>query len=195
MSADTLMTLAELADAAAAVVSDVDQASARVREKPDVRTVRYYTTLGLLDRAAEMRGRTAYYNERHLRQLVAIKRLQSEGLTLQQVQERLLGATSKLLRELAPLPALAERETKKPLARGNFWRERPAKPAPPHETLKTLKTITLAADVLLTAALPAELTANDQQALLEAAAPLLRWLEQQRGSGASAAPQPEKEQS
>jgi DNA-binding transcriptional MerR regulator len=177
------------------VVSDVDQASGRVREKPDVRTVRYYTTIGLLDRAAEMRGRTAYYSERHLRQLVAIKRLQADGLSLQQVQARLLGATNKTLRELAPLPALPEREAKPQVSRGNFWRQQPVKPAPAGESIKSLRTLTLAADVLLTAALPAELTANDQQALLEAAAPLLRWLEQQRGTSGDAAPQPEEEQS
>ena len=42
--------------------------SRRVRWQPDARLVRYYTTLGLLDRPAEMRGRTAYYRDRHLLQ-------------------------------------------------------------------------------------------------------------------------------
>src|SRR5256885_341273 len=65
----------------------------RVRDVPDPRTIRYYTTLGLLDRPGELRGRTALYGRRHLLQLVAIKRLQAQGLTLNQVQERLLGLT------------------------------------------------------------------------------------------------------
>src|SRR5262245_45243958 len=53
--------------------------NSRIREVPDRRTIRYYTTLGLIDRPAEMRGRTALYGRRHLLQLVAIKRLQARG--------------------------------------------------------------------------------------------------------------------
>src|SRR3954469_2891373 len=76
----------------------------RVRQVPDLRTIRYYTTLGLLDRPAEMRGRTALYGRRHLLQLVAIKRLQAHGLTLQQIQEKLLGQTDAALRRIAQVP-------------------------------------------------------------------------------------------
>jgi hypothetical protein len=47
------------------------QASGRVREVPDTRAIRYYTTLGIFDRPAAMRGRTALYGPRHLFQLVA----------------------------------------------------------------------------------------------------------------------------
>ena len=36
------------------------QPSGRVREVPDLRTIRYYTTLGLLDKPVEMRGRRAF---------------------------------------------------------------------------------------------------------------------------------------
>src|SRR4051794_16826477 len=75
--------------------------SGRIRDVPDLRTTRYYTTLGLLDRPAEMRGRTALYGPRHLLQLVAVKKLQAGGLSLAQVQERLAGATEAALRELA----------------------------------------------------------------------------------------------
>ncbi len=80
------------------------QPSARVREIPDKRTIRYYTTLGLLDRPAEMRGRTAYYGRRHVLQLVALKRLQSQGLSLVEVQSVLLGADDGALARLADLP-------------------------------------------------------------------------------------------
>ena len=76
-------------------------ASGRVRDVPDLRTIRYYTTLGLIDRPAEMRGRTALYSRRHLLQLVAIKRLQARGLSLAQVQEQLLGASDVMLGRLA----------------------------------------------------------------------------------------------
>ncbi len=69
------------------------QANGRVREVPDQRTIRYYTTLGLIDRPAEMRGRTALYGVRHLLQLVAIKRLQTHGLSLAEIQTRVVGRT------------------------------------------------------------------------------------------------------
>lgn len=80
------------------------QSSNRIRPVPDARTIRYYTTLGLLDPPAEMQGRTAFYNKRHVMQLVCIKRLQASGLSLAQVQQRLAGATTKKLATIAALP-------------------------------------------------------------------------------------------
>lgn len=94
---ETLWTIDELGARVAEALSAADQAAGkmngRVREVPDLRTIRYYTTLGLIDRPAEMRGRTALYGRRHLLQLVAIKRLQSRGLSLADVQRELLGRT------------------------------------------------------------------------------------------------------
>ena len=81
--------------------------SGRVRDVPDLRTIRYYTTLGLLDRPAAMRGRTALYGPRHLLQLVAIKRLQARGLSLAAVQERVVGLSDASLRRLAAAEAAA----------------------------------------------------------------------------------------
>lgn len=80
------------------------QESARIRSVPDTRAIRYYTTLGILDRPAEMKGRTAYYGRRHLLQLVAIKRLQSEGLKLGEIQQKLTGLTDRKLGGIAKLP-------------------------------------------------------------------------------------------
>ena len=80
------------------------QASGRIRDVPDERTVRYYTTLGILDRPLEMRGRTAYYGRRHLLQLVAIKRLQAQGMSLVEIQQRFVGVDDKTLRRWAALP-------------------------------------------------------------------------------------------
>src|SRR4051794_26899981 len=90
-----LWTIDELGSRVALALSvDYDgQASGRVREVPDRRTIRYYTTLGLIDRPAEWRGRTALYGRRHLLQLVAIKRLQARGLALAELQQQLLGLT------------------------------------------------------------------------------------------------------
>jgi DNA-binding transcriptional MerR regulator len=86
---------AALADGAA------QQPSGRVREIPDRRTIRWYSTIGLLDRPAAMQGRTALYNERHLLQLLAVKRLQARGVPLAEVQTRLAGATDRVLAGLA----------------------------------------------------------------------------------------------
>jgi len=83
------------------------QASGRVRQVPDQRVIRWYTTLGLVDRPAAMRGRTALYGPRHLRQLVAIKRLQARGLSLAEVQAELAGASETDLARIAQVPAAA----------------------------------------------------------------------------------------
>jgi DNA-binding transcriptional MerR regulator len=103
--------------------------NARVRGVPDERTIRYYTTLGLLDRAHEMRGRTALYGRRHLLQLVAIKKLQAQGRTLAEIQRTLFGQTDATLARMAGIkggeaggrPATAPARP----ARA-FWRQAPA---------------------------------------------------------------------
>jgi hypothetical protein len=107
--------------------------SGRVRDIPDLRTIRYYTTAGLLDRPAEMRGRTALYGRRHLLQLVAIKQLQTRGLSLAQVQQQIAGATDAMLRRLADGRSKADLETDfaaspgtvQSAVAGPFWKSRP----------------------------------------------------------------------
>jgi MerR HTH family regulatory protein len=59
----------------------------QVRAVPDDRTVRYYGTIGLLDKPIEMRGRTALYGKKHIAQVVAIKRLQALGRSLAEIQQ------------------------------------------------------------------------------------------------------------
>ncbi len=101
----TIADLRSLVARGLAVSGYEPTASARVRDVPDTRTIRYYTTLGLLDRPAEMRGRTAFYDRTHVLQLVAIKRLQAENLTLSDIQSRLTGLPPKSLAKIANLPA------------------------------------------------------------------------------------------
>ena len=96
--------LRELAARALELAPPEGQSSGRVRDVPDVRMIRYYTTIGLIDRAAEIRGRTAFYGPQHLRQLVAIKRLQAQGMTLVEIQGMLTGTSGKQLDQLAALP-------------------------------------------------------------------------------------------
>lgn len=144
---DGHLTIGELALAvqqALAESSYAGQASGRVREVPDPRTIRYYTTIGLLDKPAEMRGRTAYYGRRHLLQLVAIKRLQAEGKSLVEIQVALAAADESKLAKWATLPEsfaqTIERQSRKsePIAarspsagRGDFWAAIPSAKSTP----------------------------------------------------------------
>jgi DNA-binding transcriptional MerR regulator len=96
--------LAERVDAALAV-DYRGQPSGRVRAVPDRRAIRWYTTIGLIDRPVAYRGRTALYGPRHLLQLVAVKRLQAKGLPLVAIQQELAGATDTQLARVAQLPA------------------------------------------------------------------------------------------
>lgn len=120
-------TIAELEErVATALAGSEAPESGRVRAVPDERAIRYYTTLGLLDRPA-MRGRTALYGPRHLAQLVAIKRMQADGRSLAEIQHELpalddaaLAACSGIA--LAPAPRAA--------TRSSFWKTQPARATP-----------------------------------------------------------------
>lgn len=97
------------------------QSDGRVSAAPDARTVRYYTTLGLLDRPRIV-DRQARYGKRHLLQLLAIKALQGESLPLAQIQEHLYGRSDAELEAL--LGAVSEALGRKPSAhRLVVWRE------------------------------------------------------------------------
>ena len=67
-------------------VSELAAKDQRVSSLPDARTIRYYTTLGLLDRPF-IDGRQARYGQRHVLQLLAVKALQSMQFPLARVQE------------------------------------------------------------------------------------------------------------
>lgn len=138
----SLMTLNELVAQASIAISRVtlDQQSGRISEIPSARTVRYYTTCGLVDKPAQFKGRTALYNRRHLLQIVSIKRLQSLGLELDQILDRLAGASDSQLEVIAKLfeaeaqaevianpPAEAQPEAPR---QANFWLQEPAPASP-----------------------------------------------------------------
>ena len=131
----TLWTIQQLSDkvARALAVGYAGTSNGRVRDVPDLRTIRYYTTLGLLDRPAEMRGRTALYGPRHLLQLVAIKKLQARGRSLSQIQQEMTGATDTMLKRLAGVMARPGGEGTDEPPRSvrhskprSFWKSRPA---------------------------------------------------------------------
>jgi DNA-binding transcriptional MerR regulator len=120
---DTLWTLPELvAEVAARIAALPAPKNGQVRAVPDERTVRYYVTLGLLDRPSAMRGRTALYGPRHVAQVVAIKRLQAMGRSLQEIQ-----ALWPTLDDptLARMSGLALPVAARPAARAEFWKREP----------------------------------------------------------------------
>src|SRR4051812_23633656 len=77
------------------------QGNGQISDRPDARTLRYYTTLGLMDRPVEIRDRRALYTEAHVDQVVAIKRLQAAGHSLSEIQSLLAGLAPAAIRQLA----------------------------------------------------------------------------------------------
>jgi DNA-binding transcriptional MerR regulator len=123
---DELWTLSELVSEVAARMAALPAPSnGQVRAVPDERTIRYYGTIGLLDRPLAMRGRTALYGRRHLAQVVAIKRLQTMGRSLAEIQALWPTLDELTLARMSgiQLPLAA------PPGRREFWKAEPA-PAP-----------------------------------------------------------------
>ncbi|MEP6763346.1 MAG: MerR family transcriptional regulator [Gemmatimonadaceae bacterium] len=94
---DLEVDLAALSAAAEPWLARLPVPDQRIQSAPDSRTIRFYQTSGLLDRPQRYDGRTAKYGRRHLLQLLAIRALQSKGLSLAQVQASLAGATDSEL--------------------------------------------------------------------------------------------------
>lgn len=92
------------------------RANGRVREVPNERLIRWYTTIGLLDPPLGRRGRVALYGRRHLLQLVAVKRRQAEGLSIADIQAELAGATDAMLQSVAGLAEPLSGPTPRPLS-------------------------------------------------------------------------------
>jgi DNA-binding transcriptional MerR regulator len=178
----------------ALTVDYTGQTSGRVRNIPDRRTIRYYTTLGLIDRPAAMRGRTALYGPRHLLQLVAIKRLQAHGLSLAGIQRRLVGLTDAALRQVARVPAnfaldtpslgdnavsantVAEEQPER-----QFWTAVPSAPlAPRDNAARVMVSVPLDTGVTLFVESQRPLDEHDCDELRLTAAPLLKFLHLRR---------------
>jgi hypothetical protein len=174
----------ELVRRAAQALADggVRSANGRVTPLPDRRVIRWYATIGLVDRPLASQGRTARYGPRHLLQVVAIKRRQAEGHTLAEIQVELAGATEATLTRIAQMPAdllVDQAQADQPGApsppkpavpvgaQRRFWTTPPARP-PATET--PLAGIPLGAAVLL---IPGQPDADDLVAIRAAAQPLL----------------------
>jgi DNA-binding transcriptional MerR regulator len=189
-----LWTIDELQEQAARALAAVGEApvNGRVRPVPDQRTIRYYTTLGLLDRPSAMQGRTAFYGRRHLLQLVAIKRLQARGLSLAELQEQLLGLTDAALEKIARLPANLEKvlgpagPAPPATSEEPFWKRAPA--ALPSEEAQPegaplcqpLQGVPLGDDLVLLLSPERRVEPDDIEALRAVAAPLKMVLQKRR---------------
>jgi hypothetical protein len=171
----------------------------RVRDVPDRRAIRWYTTIGLVDRPLGMRGRTALYGPRHLQQLVAIKRRQAAGRSLAQIQGEFTWLSPDMLIEVSQVPPhLLEADGSPPGDpvdghRPRFWAHQPAVggaelPAaaepvtvaatePVHRAGATrpVTGVTLGGGVVLL--VPQPLSDTDRADIAAAAAPLLDLLE------------------
>jgi DNA-binding transcriptional MerR regulator len=146
----------------------------RVRDVPDRRAIRWYTTIGLVDRPLGMRGRTALYGPRHLQQLVAIKRWQAQGRSLAQIQADFTWLTPEALVDASQVPEHLmaagghEPDLHSGPARHHFWTDRPA--AQPAEATTDLPETDLE---MVTAARPAPVPAPVHGVVLDGGVVLL----------------------
>jgi hypothetical protein len=131
----TTWTLPELVSEVAARIAALPAPkNGQVRAVPDDRTVRYYATIGLLDRPLAMRGRTALYGARHVAQVVAIKRLQTMGRSLAEIQALWPTLDDPTLARMSGVPVEAlEPVSQAPVTpstrgarRDDFWKRDPA---------------------------------------------------------------------
>lgn len=114
-----MWTLSELVTEAAARIAALPAPkNGQVRAVPDERTVRYYGTLGLLDRPSGARGRTALYGPKHLAQIVAIKRLQAADKTIAEIKALWPTLDAATLQRMSGVEL--------PRERGAFWKRAPA---------------------------------------------------------------------
>ena len=100
------------------------QHDGRVSAAPDGRTIRYYTTLGLLEKPKVI-SRQAFYGKRHVLQILAIKSLQGLSLPLAEIQARLYGKSDKELEAI--LESISNKLKSEQSVRAEFhplvWRE------------------------------------------------------------------------
>lgn len=121
---DETWTFPELvAQAASRIAALPSPKNGQVRAVPDERTIRYYAAIGLLDRPAAMRGRTALYGSRHLAQVVAIKRLQGAGRSLAEIQAMWSTLDDHTLARMSGVTIASKGR----VARQEFWK-RPDRP-------------------------------------------------------------------
>lgn len=190
---DEQWTLSELVNEAATRIAALPAPkNGQVRAVPDDRTIRYYGTIGLLDRPLAMRGRTALYGRRHLAQIIAIKRLQATGRSLAEIQELWSTLDDVSLARMSGVALPEQSRATASSSRREFWKRdavasepppsprvivsRDREPAPELELrIQLAPHITLA----LAVANGMSITPADVEALRAAAAPLVELARRQ----------------
>ena len=177
---DDTWTIGELAEQAADLLGSQPSLGGRVRDVPNERLIRWYTTIGLLDPPLARRGRIALYGPRHLLQLVATKRRQADGRSIADIQAELTGATDETLSAIAGIPVPRRVPSTQPVpaavptgTRERFWTAQPTSPAPAARVIHGVR-LAVGVTVLLDGGrAPAP---GDLPALVEAAGPFLAVL-------------------
>lgn len=177
----SLLSLSEFAALAADAVQAAGAAPENRQAKaiPAERMIRYYTARGLLPRPGS-RGRALTYGRTHLLRLVAVKRLQGQGLSLEEISERLQSMSPAELESLAAIPAgvlpadLGDPEPALQTSRaaGAFWRAVPATDRSDQPAITYLQAVRLSDTVTLLVDGPLP----ELDALHQAAAPLIDLL-------------------
>lgn len=123
----------ELAAAAAKILvaSNTVQERETVTSLPDERTVRYYITEGLISSAEEKQGTSSVFGYLQLLQLLAIKKLQVEHLSIRQIRQIVLGKNAAELENL--LEDEKEAESKNDAQK--FLESLLSKPQPPQSAM------------------------------------------------------------
>lgn len=79
-----------------------EQTRYRVTTVPTERTIRFYTTQGLVDNPLGREGQFSLYGYRHLLQILAVKYLQSHYLPLRKIRSIVRNAGNRELEQLMP---------------------------------------------------------------------------------------------
>ena len=175
----------------------------QVRAVPDERAIRYYTTLGLLERPT-LQGRTAFYGARHVAQVVAIKRLQGVGKSLEEIQELLPTLDDAAL---ARISVVSPTRALRPKSRARFWKTEPTQGSAASEPNVAARTrsksastprsafvcqVALAPDVSVAFPFERALTPAELAELSVAAQPLLSWIQERLAHSKRNPQQPER---
>jgi len=147
----TLDELVEAAEALLAAVAPVQQRY-KVTARPDVRTIRYYTSQGLLPKPVGYDGGRARYALTHLLRLLWIKKLQAEHHTLARIKQQMKKASDADVRRALVASDTTSASTREP----------PPKSSTPADVHEPLADGLVALEPLLSVALPlsAEATAS-----------------------------------
>jgi len=102
----------ELADQAAGLIDQLvpRQDRGSVSEVPDERMVRYYISEGLIAAPEGRQGSAAIYGYTHLLQLLVVKKLQADHLSIKNIRELVEGKADRELEQLLKLKGSARTE-------------------------------------------------------------------------------------